>query len=228
MLPGLSFFVCSGGRNLRRRGKPVGGGWRNLPRRPASAGNISRGRVSNSAPRNMRTHKLRIPLAKAGGRGYNKRVVQVSLLCWVGCHSYRAAGCAYTRRPAALCFQVDCTPFQRKLQGALWKRRVRRTYHRRNTAPPVYFPTWLFPALGVYCGWTSEMTRSNCSPKSGAPGRCDFRELHFRLLLSSLLLQPFANKVCNHVCREGSNQGNNEVHGMSTSSHCGGPTAASL
>ena len=82
MLPGLSFFVCSGGRNLRRRrAKPVGRGEEISPavRRPPET---YRGTEFQTQPRVAcgRT-SFGYPLAKTGGSGYNKRVAQVSLLC---------------------------------------------------------------------------------------------------------------------------------------------------
>lgn len=54
--------------------------------------------------------------------------------------------------------------------------------------------------------------------KAERPEDATFRALHFRLSLSSLPVQPFANEVRSHVCREGSNQGKDEVHSMYTSS----------
>ncbi len=40
--------------------------------------------------------------------------------------------------------------------------------------------------------------------KTERPEVCSFRALHFRLSLSFLLLQPFANEITNHVRCEGS------------------------
>lgn len=89
---------------------------------------------------------------------------------------------------------------------------VNRAYHRRwGRGCQGDTPIFISP-LDVYLPWehtTLELVKPPnpmFTQKAERPESTDFRALHFRLLLSSLPVQPFANKVCNHVRHKGSNQ----------------------
>ena len=61
-----------------------------------------------------------------------------------------------------------------------------------------------FPRFAGYNDRDQKVRINSDVHQSEAPGSCNFRALHFRLPLSFLPIQPFANEMTNHVCREGS------------------------